>query len=339
MEKLTILILFILGSTNFVTGQPISIENEHKNLRLLKEIKLSDELIIGDITKMDSYKNEKFVIVDAVGKQVYLIDSLGQLIKTLNPEECHPGFHWYPLSAFFNQEGNIYIINSAPWGFKFGSNGECFGPLDNSFLAAISFTFNSSNQIIGYYNTLPSPTLRLMTPEGKKIKDFGFFPKEFLNVIHRFECGGIITDKKDNVYQVNINSPDIFKYDKEYKLVATYKHKPSYYKNIETDISSSPGEVMRDVNRILKDKTLTQDIILLDKDKILVQFAQMSSERFYGIEIFDLNGNRLNKEEIKFRLPVLAAENGSVFFRQQKPPTAEGELPNPSILEYKLIFK
>ena len=176
-----------------------------------EEIKISSEILLGDISVLDCFNNKYFLVTDLIGNEVYLVNNKGDLMKKLDPEECHPGFRWRPLFSFFNQAGNIYVINSAPWGFRFGKIGECLGPMDKTFLATYSFAFANDSSIIGYYTGEDGNYLKKMNYNGKEISRFGIFPEEYKNFIHRFEAGGVVCDKDNNIYQVNLNSPKIIK--------------------------------------------------------------------------------------------------------------------------------
>jgi hypothetical protein len=301
------------------------------------KVQITDEVLVGSVWAMDVYENEKFLICDRSGKQLLLLDQNGNLIKQLNPEECHPGFNWNPLYSFFNREGEIYIINAAPWGFRFGPNGECIGPMDNTFLATYSYTFINDGKMIGYYTAEDGNYLKLMDENGNEIKRFGEdeFPDRFKNFIKRSEGGGVVSDSLGNIYQVNPNSPKVIKYNPQFQKVKEFEHSPDYFREIQEDLTSNPAKAIMDFGKKTRGKSLIKDIFLISPDKLGVQLYHQK-EYPYGMIIYDLEGNCLIEDDIVYKKEIKAAEDGYVYFIEQPAPDEEGNLANPVILIYRM---
>lgn len=338
MNIIIVLFVFfhVIGIATF--AQLVDGKNFALYFKFHKEIKIPNNIILGNIETIDAFQNNKLLILDGIGSEVYLINTNNDVIKKLNPEICNPGFHWRPLYTFFDKKGLIYIVNSAPWGFRFGKNGECIGPMDNTFLATYSIAFTSKNKIIGYYTTSDGNYLKVMDENGVEDSRFGLFPEEFKNLIKRFEYGGIVIDKFDNLYQLNANNPKIFKYDKTKNKIKEFVHYPSYYRAVKEDLPSDVKKIFTSLPRITGEKTLSQKIFLLDDDKIAIQLYHKKTFS-YGLEIFDLEGRYLLDKEITFNTPIKNAKNGLIYFEYQKDADRNGNLENPSILIYQLNMK
>ncbi|MGQ9798059.1 MAG: hypothetical protein ACUVRG_02025 [Ignavibacterium sp.] len=299
----------------------------------VRTIKPDEKILIGSINSLDIDKNGNILITDRVANQVYLLDPNGKLIRTLLPDSCHPGFNWRPFDAKFDKSGNILVLNANPWGYRFYKNGKCLGKMDIKFLAPLHISFLSDSSIVGYYNDLERPHLKMMDNLGREKFKFGRFPDEFKRIIYRLEGGGLITDKDDNIYQLNVISPEIFKYNKHGKLLKSFYKNPSYYQNIERDfLNDNPANVLSEVPKLLKDKTLALSLFLFNDDKLLIQFMQGN---YYIIQICSLDGKYM-KDEISIDKQILLAKHGLIYLTYQPEPDKKGNLPNPIIEVYKL---
>lgn len=300
------------------------------------EITPEKDILIGDITFIDFYGG-KILIADQFGKNVYLLDSKGNLLKKLNPDECHPGVKWLPYRAYFNKKGDILVMNNyPPWGFRFNNEGKCIGPVSSTFVGAFNFTFRNDNSIICYNqsNKNNRNSLIMMDEKGKELKEFGIFPDEYKNIISRRMAGGLIVDDKDNLYQLNVSSYEITKYDKNLNYVKTLKCRPDKYVPPPRDYTASNNmeEIMRD-SKHFREFTSPERLYLLDKNVIAVEYW---TKGILELTLCDLEGNRLNKNPINYeKIKSLNAKNGYLYFVQQPKPEKGGDYPNPIIKIYK----
>jgi len=302
----------------------------------IKEIALPQDIILGDITVIDTYK-DKILIVDKMGKSVYLINESGKLIKKLNTDDCHPGIKWHPYSAYFNKDGDIYAIYNYPtWGFRFDINGKCIGPVDATFLGTYWYAFKSNGEIIGYnsMNRYNKNTLMLMTKEGKEIKNFGIFPDDYKNMISRTYGGGLVTDKDDNIYQSNVCSYDIMKYDKNGSYIKTLKCRPYKYIAPERDYSNTNNmQQMIKESKSLNGHTNVERLYLLDKDILATEYWYQG---MLELTLCDLEGNKLNTKPITYeKQKSLFAKSGYLYFTYQAKADSKGNIPNPTIKVYR----
>lgn len=324
--------------------KPAEIKDDQKQIQdisfeLIKEIKITNNLLLGSIWHLSCFQNKEFLITDNIGKKVYLIDNNGNLLKELNPEVCNPGFNWNPLYSFFNKEGDIYIINSLPWGFRFSRTGNCLGPMSNAFLGTFSVDFKTNGEVIGYYAMEDGNYLKAMSPDGKEIKKFGEFPKEFKNIIFHFEYGGIITDDNDNIYQLTPVSTKIVKYDKHYKKICEFEYLPDDFFKVREDInlSDNPQELIFEISKKLEGKTFSNKIFSVNKKMLAVQYSRNNS---YGLILYYTSGEPVIKKNINFNKRIMASsDDGYIYTVEEAKPDKDGNLPNPSIQVYKLTAK
>lgn len=326
-------LFFTLLFTMIIFSQSIKV-NFYEKASKVKSIKITNEILIGDISFLDINKNGNILISDRIGNAVHLLDNKGKLLKTLTPDSCNPGFNWRPYQAYFDKQGNILVLNSIPWGYRFWGNGNCRGEMDITFIQPLHISFLNDNSIVGYYTFEDGHHLKMMNDKGKEKFRFGEFPKEYRRLLYRFEGGGLVTDKDDNIYQLNLPSPEIFKYNKRGQIIQKFVKIPTYFRKIERDLSNSdPKAVFSEIPKLLKDKTIALSLFEYDTDKIMVQ---LYNGNFFGIQIYDLKGKYLLKDEIILDRHISAAKYGLIYLVHQPEPEDNGNLPNPVIEVYKL---
>jgi len=75
--------------------------------------------------------------------------------------------------------------------------------------------------------------LLLKDINGRMIKKFGKFSKEFPNLLKRLEGGGIVVDSNNRIYQCEVHSPIIKVYHQRGNYIDSFGIYPEYYKEIE----------------------------------------------------------------------------------------------------------
>jgi hypothetical protein len=304
------------------------------------DIQLDNKILVAVISDLDIDSEGNLLVTDNVGKNVYLFDEKGRLKKKLSADSCHPGFNWIPLYARFSKNNEILVVNSGPWGFRFKKNGNCLGDMDQTYLASLHVCFKNNGNIIGYYNDYENGEAYLeeMDSLGKAIRRFGQFPKEFKNIISRLEGGGLVCDDNDNIYQLDVTSPNIVKYGPDGKYITTLFRAPSYFRRIVEDIkdySENPMKFMKQVKNLFENNTISFSLQLLDTKKIMILLL---NNKKYGIEIFDLDGKFLLNDELITDKYIIAAKNGNIYVVIQPSMDKNGNLPNPKIEVYKFIY-
>lgn len=329
-------LLFIIILSLSIINKSTANDNFGKHFKKVKTIQLSSEVLIGEISYLDVDEQGNFLITDIIGKNLLIYDQEGKLKSKLSAEPCHPGFTFNPLKAKYNTNGQILLTNSIPWGFRFNNDGNCLGKVDKTFTAPVEFCFDNSGNIYGYYQGNDGNYLCKMDSLGKEIARFGKFPSNFKNLLYRLEGGTIVCDKKGYVYNVNPVEPKIYKYNQKLELIATYKNEPSYYKMIQRDLSTNQSqELLVEIGKVLKGKTLTHSFFLLDDDRIMVQYITSGK---CGVEILDLNGKLIASEIIVPDL-IMCAKYGKIYIVNEPQSDDWNNVPNPSIEVYQFKLK
>lgn len=330
--KIQLLLIIILSLS--IINKSTADDNFVKHFKKVKTIQLSSEELIGDISYLDVDEQGNFLITDIIGKNVLIFSQDGKFKSKLSAEPCHPGFTFNPLKAKFSPKGTILLTNSIPWGFRFKNNGECLGKVDKTFTAPVEFSLDNSGNIYGYYQDYDGNYFCKMDSLGKEIARFGNFPNNFKNLLYRLEGGGIVSDQHGYIYNANPIEPKIYKYNQKLKLIATFKSEPSYYKSVQNDLSSNKidrHELMIEFGKIMKGKTLTHSLYLLDNDKILVQHITSGK---CGLDVFDLNGKLLTAEIIAPEI-IKCAKYGKIFIVRESESDDWNDVANPLIEVYQ----
>ncbi len=306
-----------------------------------KKVLLSDKVTIGQVSFVDVDDAGNCLVTDCIGKRVYIFDNVGNFKTALEPDRCHPGFNMAPLKASFKNDNTILMLNSMPWGFRFGNKGQCLGGMDRKFTAPLHLAFDSKGHIYGYFlgrDENEGTYVAKMDSVGREIFRFGFFPKEFKNLIGRIEGGGLVVDDKGFVYLTNPLEPFVYVYDAKGKMKTTFGKQARSFRKVETDLSSShaPQMLIADYGKVMKGKSINVSTFLLNKNIILVQY---SAERKYGIQLYRLDGTLLNDKEIISDQQVILAKRNKIYVVKQPELTSDGFLPNPLIEVYSLRSK
>ena len=301
----------------------------------VRTVQLDPNVVVGQVTHLDIDAANHLLVTDMMAKGVFIFDAEGKLKKKLSAEPCHPGFNWRPIRAVYSPNGEIFLINSAPWGFRFKNDGDCLGPVDRSFRPPSHICFQPSGDIVGYYTLDDGNCLRKLTPLGMEIKKFGVFPDEFKQIISRYDGGGgVICDLEGKIYQVDMVSPDILVYNQNGELERKFGRTPPYYQRISEDLpaSSNPMEIIRSFRKIMQGKTVTTSLYLLGAKTLLIQYMDGVS---FGLDILDINGKRVVRKDIRYKNMIIQAKNGFVYIAVQHEPDKSGNLPNPVIDIYE----
>lgn len=333
--------LLLLFTINYCTDEGRSeirfvTDDAPQLFSLVRRIQLSSDVLVGQISNLDVDENGNLLVTDYIGRSVLLYGFDGRLKKKLSADSCNPGFHFAPLKAKFSSKSWIVMTNSAPWGFRFKRNGECFAPMDKTFIAPMDFCFDRKENIYGYFIGGTGGYLSRMDSTGKEILRYRSFPNQFKNLLSRMEGGGIVCDDSGFIYVALPTGPEVYKYSPRGELMAKFGVIPSYYNRIEQDISSStnPQTVLADFRRVTMGKNTTLSIHLIEKDKIVLQYLLAKT---IGIEVYDVNGKRLLRSVVQFDMPFVTFKNGYGYRVIEPEPDAHGNLANPQIEVFKYI--
>jgi hypothetical protein len=319
-------------------AQQLGSRSFEKFFKHVKTIPLDSSVVVGQVWDIAVGGNGDMEVADRMTRAVYLFSPAGRLIGKLSTEACHPGFVWDPLAVEFNVAGEIYVMNnSAPRGHRFKSDGTCNGGLDYNFFPTPYFCFDRVGNMFGYYNMVQLPPLKKMDQNGKELATFGEFPRAYVGIIERVEGGGLVCDSAGNLYWAVVASPVIWKFDKHLRRVKEIKDIPSYFRQVNQSsvpVRGSASEIIGDVGKQIKGKTITVGLHLLNEDRLLIQYQGNGA---YWLQVFDSEGNSIVKEDVQLSRPVMYARDRKIFFVEQPPPKPSGSLPNPVIVVYGFI--
>lgn len=308
-----------------------STNNFNEYFKFEKSILLDTNIILSGIWSMDSDTNENLLITDLVGKHVIQYDKNGKINNELVPEKCNPGFNWAPMNAKYFQK-NIVVLNSGPWGYLFKKNGDCIGEMSSKFIAPIHYEPFKEDKIIGYYSGGKGKIIRVLDKKGDFIKGFGVFPKMYKKFIYSVDGGGIIVDENQNIYQVNVYSPEIIKYNSEGENITTFFRKPKNYNRISKDYFIDG--FYRGIKQI-KDKTLSLSLNLLNNSILLLE---LETNKKYEIELCTLDGNYLTSETLDVSGNVLLAKYNKLYILNKNEHITDDKYKNPMIDVYSFRY-
>ncbi|MEO9885150.1 MAG: hypothetical protein ABJR05_14880 [Balneola sp.] len=220
---------FLFVSLTLVFG--LDSYSQVSNFKIIESgrVVIPDEVFIGEVTFLDK-KNQNLLLTDITLGQVLYYDKDDW--AKLNPEDCHPGFRFFPIEAHFGDE-EIFISNSGIWGFRYTNDAKCIGAAHRDFRAPQRFY--SGEKIYGLSNDPNKTIVKEWSSEGKFLNTIYSFDNKFPSAEYRLSLGGIL-ESDGNLYFVNSLEPKIFKIelDTGKKDSKIFEHKS--YSEAEKDL-------------------------------------------------------------------------------------------------------
>lgn len=336
---LSVYIIFCMGCEKRLDETTITIEEKEfvqgqtfsEAFLKFKEFIIDTTLKVGQIRFLDVDDNDNLIVSDFLRKEVFILSPNGKLIKTLNPDICTPGFHWSPVFANI-LNGQIYVINAGPWGYRFDREGNCLGKMDDNFLPPRFLQSFSNNRILGYYALANDLSLKVMNEFGKAEYKFGVFPEEHKNFLTRFDAGGLVVDKFNNIYQMNVSTPQIYKYNEQGKLIKVFNNYSNNFITLDRDINNSSAELINEIKRI-QNVSWAEKLFLLTENILLVKLRHPQNK--YGLLLIDLDGELACEKEYEIEENLLYAKNGRLYFISDQI-VNDNQYLNPKITIYKI---
>ncbi len=298
--------------------------------------KLSDELLIAEIKSLDVDPGGRLLIVDLSGGQAFLFDPDGNLIASLDPSLCHPGFEVRPVTAVFVGDQSIFLANAGPWGYRFTFEGECLGNVHSDYALTTWGYLDSDEQgnLVGYYRR-PTPSVRFMTSEGQTIREIELPSSKFPNVRRRVAMGGIVVDRT-HVFVAEAVEREILKIALDGTIESRISHRTSWFQDITRDLpdfnSENPTEFMRASGELYGSATLPSEIFELTYRIIMVQYR---GPKGLGYQLFTKDGLFV-AEQLGVNYYFKQGKNGLVYRVVQPEPNDTG-LPNAFIEVYQFV--
>lgn len=331
MKKIFLLLypIYCFAQSSFSNTEFIKVE----------EINISNDILIAEINYLDVSDVSNILITDNMNNSVYIINDKGKLIKTLDPNDCHPGFHWSPYLAKYTTYDEIIVLNSYPWGFRFDKVGNCLGPMGDYFEGTNKIA-SFDNKLVGLYLNKVGVSydyhIKIMEKNGSLLKRFGEFPDGYENIIYRLEGGGLECDNNGNIYQVNSINPKIIKYDITGKQVKEFNNSPTFFKYIDKISPNTEMDLMnfiKKIGKIVANNTLIENIYMLNNRELLVSFI---NNQFIGYQVISTDGKTIKEGKLYgAENKLLVAKRDKLYLVQQPEIDKKGNLPNPKIVILK----
>lgn len=320
------------------SDEPVSFAHYFKKVRT---VPLSDEVFIERISVLDVNKDGELLITDP-GNGVYIFSKNGQLMRTLSPEPCHPGFQWRPQEAYFTGDGHIFVVNGGPWGFVFEEDGTCWEQAHEDFLPPRKIAFTPKGQMYGWY-TRPgadSSRIKVISGTGKTLESYAIPASDYNNLDGRLSSGNRGMFYHENHLYLSLPTrPAVQVFDTNGTRIDQIKNTPPLYQPVVSDIPSrfSGGqEFVSKLGRAIENKTWIQGLYLLNDDALLLQYVTGWYDS-WAVDVLDMQGNRIIKRPIKLapEYKVRLVKREKVYRVVQPAPTADGKVPNPQIEVYR----
>ncbi|MFA3782608.1 hypothetical protein ABRY23_06025 [Melioribacteraceae bacterium 4301-Me] len=204
--------------------------------------------------------------------------------------------------------------------------------MEASFLPPKHLTGFGSDKLIGYYAIDKKLSIKILSSLGKEEASFGVFPSEYKNFIYRFEAGGLVVDKYKNIYQMNVSSPEIYKYNKEGKLIKIFDNYSKRFRYLQKDLSDDPISIINETKN-LKDISLAERLFLLNEKTLLIKLRHKNN---FGILLLNLEGKLLHEHEFELKDNLVCAKNNYLIFIKNQQVAKDSIYVNPILIIYKL---
>lgn len=302
---------------------------------------------IGEISRLDMSPEQNLLVLDRIGKELFLFTRTGQLIRKVNVENDEPGLKWNPQIAKFGANGSIIVrVDGSHNLFLFDKNGLFQRKIPAIFpFQYLDFVMDVTGSIYGYSLMPPDEFyVKKLNPAGEVIIKGGVFPKKYQNWFGRMTGEGnlLILDKMQNIYQVNECGPEIYKLSSDLTLLDTFDRIPAYYRVMDSDIpdlASNPMTALKQATRQLNSCTHTHSVYLFNDNLILLQYIDFGTQNGWYLDFCSLGGEYVSDQKIASATPIIAVHHTFVYKVYQSEQMLDGEIPNPVIIEYELIVK
>jgi len=313
-----------------------------KHFRAMKTIHFhgTDTLLIAEIAHMDVGPTGRLLVTDLRGGQVLLFDSTGTLQASLNPEDCHPGFNFRPLTAHFGGNAFIFVQNSGGrWGFRFSEEGVCLGAADADYSGTPFFDIDPSGTLYGV-NPLQSGVaahrvLRRMDASGKVEEEFTFPQARLPEATRRWIGGGLIADGA-HIFYVSTPDKEILKLSVDGDLAGKIASRNRWFRYASEDLPANTMEAFKSFGRWGHGLSGAKNLFELTDETVMVQY-QKGAE--VGYQIFTKDGELIAEEfGFDFRELFLYGSRSLVYRVIQPGLDAHGTIPNPYLEVFRVVL-
>ena len=297
---------------------------------------IPDSLLIGNIEHMDVDPAGRMLLTDWTGGQVLLFDSTGSLQASLDPTACHPGFPFRPFSARFGGDAFIFVQNSAPWGFRFTTEGGCLGSAHEDYSAQSWFDVDPAGTLYGSFD-YPDPVriLRRMSSTGETLQEFPMPQSQVPNATRRVGGGGFIADG-EHLFYASAVEQDILKFSLDGTLVARISKHSSWFRFARKDLPGDIQGFMRKLGKWAEDTTHMEAFFELTGQTLLAQYINHKNE--FGYQVYTKEGELVAEELGTGPFVFRHAEYGLAYRVFQPRSDGQGDGPNPILEVYRFVL-
>ena len=158
-----------------------------------------------------------------------------------------------------------------------------------------------------------------------------------VNIVYRhIDKNGLGLDDNNNIYQLNVSSHKIHKFDKSGKYICTFDTQPSFYKPLSTDIPGGMWRTQSDIKKALiitKNYTFPLNLFVHDGNIIITLFA---TKKGFGYSMISDKGKVLKLRNDIFKYKLVDVYQKKLIFINQPEQILNGHIPNPELFIYFL---
>jgi len=273
-------------------------ESFRDRFRPIGRMVFTDSIKIGDISGVNISEEGMFLILDEPNNSVWLFSQDGTFVNQLNSESCFPGYNWKPREAVFSPGGQILTTHYSGEYFLFDFQGECIGPVRSSGEMVSSSLLTDSNEIISL-TFLPSAYgIRKINRDGILRSRFGE-SKSLASVISRLSWSTLLQERDGSILLSLPIWPQLFVYSQSGDLVNTLGRNPTYFSQLDEDMSEN-----------LQGRAAISKISKKLETSSLVLKALLISEQLYILEIINYSEKGLESEKYRSLELILSTKHG-----------------------------
>lgn len=297
----------------------------------VRTIPLDESIIVGDVTDVARH-GDHLIVTDQTSHAVFIFRVDGSLVGELSTEQCNPGPEFWPLSAHANDENIVLLMSGMPM-MKFDHNRRCLGRVNDLPGWSTSWDLspdgrvammNSANDRTTVYDKdgavlADVRTLYLAWPQLASM-----WQTDRLVWINndRYAAVGVIPDSLIVVSGISSGAPR--------RRAVAIKH-PLLRGYDGPDMGN--GFDPREFGRIADVATLSSELFLVGDETVMLTIRNADGRGFLTM---DLDGTVVSSGRLE--LEVEYADRRAAYVVIQPAEDANGELPNPMLVEYRMTW-
>ena len=286
-------------------------------ISLEKELSLPADVNLSLIEHVDISKKGDVLITDSSRRNVILFNKEGEAFRELDPEACHPGYSFQPVSSHF-VDNQIWVLNQQSSLFRFKKDGSCIGADPQRFSVPDHFAVADSNRVAAFMpigNDLRKPGLTLYNFSLEKVSESISFQDRIIapEMGFRYGGGGLFSHD-EKIYFSMSSAPIIYIYSiktgelMEFSAGSTFDLNISNGEDLNGQARGNPVGIIRKVQNYVETYATTLNFSKLN-DTTAVFYVQQAGQSRRAILFFDLETNSFLTE------PYFTDTDSQKYFR------------------------